>query len=75
VTLLLPIGSLFIDHLYAPVQSQIKSGPYLCPGSGASRVFERMLVALNRHALVRSERRRGWNVTGGRKEGRKENVM
>jgi len=31
-----------------------------------------MLVALNRHALVRSERRRGWNVTGGGKEGRKE---
>lgn len=76
MTSLLPIGSLFIDHLYAPVQSQIKSGPYLCPGSGASRVFERTLVALSRrNALVRSEKMRGWDVAGGWKEGRKENVM
>jgi len=70
VTLLLPIRSLFIDHLYAPVQSQIKSGPYLCPGSGVSRVFECVLVGVNSHALVRRERRRGCDVAGGGKEGK-----
>ena len=68
MTLLLPIGSLFIDHLYASVQSQIKSGPYLCPGSSASSVFKCILVTLYSRALVMSDKRRVWNWLG---EGRK----
>jgi hypothetical protein len=51
MTLLLPIGSCFIDHLYAPVQSQIQDGPlYLSVWSECLQCVDYSVVLRNRRS-------------------------